>query len=220
MIEAVIFDMDGVIFDTERLMIRCWEEIGIKYGLKDIKPLCISCIGTNYELCRQKFNDYYGGEHKYEEYDRKCFDLYFEKIEKEGLPLKEGVKELLDYLKTRRIKIGLASSNMKDVIKSHLTGSGLIGYFDVIVSGEEIEKSKPEPDIYLAAANKLGFENKDGCFAIEDSYNGVISASRAGLKTIMVPDILYPTEEIESFTAGVLNDLAEVKKFFSENYPI
>ena len=216
MIEAVIFDMDGVIFDSERAITDCWKVIADKYELKDIETLCISCLGLTYEATKNKFIEFYGSEVPYEAYKKECSDLFHKLYDGGRLPIKKGVRELLDYLKESGIKTGLASSTRTEVIKTELTEAGLIGYFEIIAGGDMVARGKPAPDVYLKAMGELGLTKKGHCFAIEDSFNGIRSAHSAGLEVIMVPDILAPTEEIEQLTVKVLNDLNEVKDYMRQ----
>lgn len=214
MIEAVIFDMDGVIFDSERVIMECWEVIAKKHGLKDIKALCLSCLGLTYEATKIKFLEYYGGDVPYETYKKECSDLYHSLYDGGRLPLKTGVRELLEYLKTEDIKVGLASSTRTGLIRQQLTEAGIIDYFQAIVGGDMVLKGKPAPDVYLKAMDELKILNKRDCFAVEDSFNGVKSAYSAGLGVIMVPDLIMYTEEIESLINKVCKDLNEVKDYF------
>ena len=121
--------------------------------------------------------------------------------------------ELLRYLKTRGVKIGLATSTREQVVLKELREGGILPFFDVIVCGDMVKKSKPDPDIYLEACSRLHVKPSD-CFAIEDSYNGIRAACRAGMKAIMVPDLAEPTEEMEKLAEKILPSLFEVEKYF------
>ena len=138
-------------------------------------------------------------------------------LEAEGgkLPKKPGVCELLEYLKTRGVKIGLATSTREKVVLKELKDGGILPFFDVIVCGDMVKRSKPDPDIYLEACSRLHVRPSE-CFAIEDSYNGIRAACRAGMKAIMVPDLAKPTEEMEKLAERILPSLHEVKEYFEE----
>lgn len=214
MLKAAIFDMDGVIFDSERALLTCFEEVGKRYGLKDVKSFYLDCIGAAEDTIPQIYKNYYG--EGYEEYKRECYALYYKKYSHGRVPLKNGVKEILDYLRSKHITTTIASSNFKSTIMEHLEGAGLTSYFDTITSFDEVENGKPAPDIFLLAFKKLNLETKEGCFIIEDSYNGVKAATAAGLDVIMVPDLLPPNDEMEKLSTKIFSDLFEVKEFFTK----
>lgn len=211
--EAVVFDMDGVIFDSERLVVECWKPIAEKYHIPNIEEACFECMGINRELTAKKMKDRYGEDFPYEKYKQEMSDLFFEKAKDGKLPQKPGVKELLGFLKGHQIKIALASSTRREVVLKELTEGGLVDYFDEIVCGDMVSRSKPQPDIFLKACELLGVNPKDA-YAIEDSYNGIRSAHAAGMMPIMVPDLAPATEEMRELTTVILDDLLKVMDFF------
>lgn len=213
MTEAVVFDMDGVIFDSEALVIRTWKIVAEKYGFLDVEQVCRKCLGTNAAATRRIFLDFYGEDFPYDEYKAEMSALFHLEAEGGKLPKKPGVCELLRYLKTKGVKIGLATSTRKQVVLKELREGGILSFFDVIVCGDMVKKSKPDPDIYLEACSRLHVKPSD-CFAIEDSYNGIRAACRAGMKAIMVPDLAEPTEEMEKLAEKILPSLFEVEKYF------
>ena len=210
--KAVVFDMDGVIFDSERLVIECWKVIADKYGIKDIETICRECFGNNKEESIRKFLKFYGQDFPYDSYKKEMSDLYHERYSGGRLPVKTGIQELLCYLKQKEKKIALASSTRKAVVIQELTDAGLIEYFDEIICGDMVERSKPEPDIYLKACEFLGVK-PDEAYAIEDSYNGIRSAASGGLRPIMVPDLAEPTKEMEQLSEKILPSLHAVKDY-------
>lgn len=214
-LNAVIFDMDGVIFDSEQGVRECWLILAEKYGLKDILTVFKRCIGTTYEDTKKIFMDFYGEEVPYEAYKAEASALFHEKYDGGRLPLKKGVKEILSYLKERGVKIGLASSTREATIRKWLEQAKLTEYFDAIVGGDMVEKGKPEPDIYIKACEMLKV-TRTGVFAIEDSYNGIRSAALAGIDPIMVPDLLPPNEEMQQKSHRICNNLVEVMEYFKE----
>ncbi len=214
-IKAVIFDMDGVIFDSERLVIECWQEIADKYNIPDIEKACYECFGLNRIVTREKMLQIYGKDFPYDEYKKEMSDLFHSRYNNGRLPQKEGIKELLIYLKSKSIKIALASSTRSEIVKAELRDGGLIEYFDVIIGGDMVTKSKPEPDIYLKACDKLEILPYEA-YGIEDSYNGVRAMYRAGINGIMVPDLVEADEEMREITRIILPSLVEVKNYFEE----
>lgn len=213
---AVVFDMDGVIFDSERLVLECWEKIGEKYHLEGMRDAFLPCIGTNDIKTREIVLEHYGADFPYDEFRRESSRLYHSIVDQGGLPVKTGVRELLSYLKKHSIPIALASSTRLEVVTQELKQAGLYEYFGVVMGGDQLKRSKPEPDIYLMTCEKLGVRPSH-TYAIEDSYNGIRSAYSAGMKPIMVPDMLPPTEEMREKSVVVLDDLLQVMDWFMAN---
>ena len=208
--KAVIFDMDGVIFDTEKLCIDCWKTLAERDGLENMEQALHKCIGTNAVRTKEIMLEEYGESFDYDGYARKASGLFHEVEERDGLPLKPGVREILETLKNAGIPIGLASSTRLAAVEKELKDAGLYDYFQVVVGGDLLKKSKPEPDIYLMACERMGVDPKDA-YAIEDSYNGIRSAYRAGMHPLMVPDLLPPTEEMREMSDMIAGDLLELQ---------
>ena len=213
--KAVIFDMDGVIFDSERATYLCWKKVAEDHGLAGMDEVYRRCIGVTVEVTRQICLDAYGEDFPYERFDKEASILYHEKYDGGRLPVKEGVRDILSYLKESGIPTAIASSTRQERVVSQLTEAGLIGFFNVIVGGESVSRSKPAPDIFLYAAEKLGTEPAD-CVVIEDSFNGIRAAHAAGMIPVMVPDMLEPDEEICGKCKAVCPTLTEVRKILQE----
>lgn len=216
--EAVVFDMDGVIFDSEKLVIECWQVVAEKYGIPNIEEACHECLGINAALTRELMLRRYGENFPYDAYKKEMSALFHERAAGGKLPQKPGVKELLEYLRQKRVKIALASSTRREVVLRELEEGGLLHYFDRVICGDMVNRSKPEPDIFLKACESLGV-NPANAFAIEDSYNGIRSAYRAGMKPVMVPDLSEPTPEMEELAYRIFPSLTALKEHFEkENY--
>ena len=213
--KAVIFDMDGVIFDSERLVLEGWQEIGAKYGIKGMEEVLPRCLGVNAHATREIFREYYGQDFPYDEYKKEATALFHSRYGNGKLPLKPGVKELLSYLKENGYLVGLASSTRQAIVEQEIRDAGLMPYFDNLVCGDMLKRSKPEPDIYLKACENLDVEPRMA-IAVEDSYNGIRSAKRAGMVPVMVPDMVQPDEEMRSLAHKICKDLFEVKNWISE----
>ncbi len=209
MIQAVIFDMDGVIFDSERKVVECWLEIAEKYHIEGIEEQCQKCLGTNYAATRQIMLDHYGEDFPYDEYKAEASALYHERYDGGRLPMKPAIRELLQWLKANGIKTAVASSTRSALVIQQLKDAGLLDYYDAVIGGDMVKVSKPEPDIFLKACEELKVSPENAC-GIEDSYNGIRSVSRAGMHPIMVPDMAPPTEEMEKLAEVILPSLAEV----------
>lgn len=213
---AVIFDMDGVIFDSECLALECWEKIGAKYHLEGMREAFLPCIGTNKVKTKEIVLEHYGKDFPYDEFSREASALFHKIVDENGLPEKTGVRELLTYLQEHKIPLALASSTRLEVVTQELKQAGLYEYFSVVMGGDQLKRSKPEPDIYLMTCEKLGIRPANA-YAIEDSYNGIRSAHSAGMKPIMVPDMLPATEEMRDKSVVVLEDLLQVRDWFMAN---
>lgn len=211
--KAVVFDMDGVIFDTEKLILNGWGFVGEKYQIPKAKETCQKCFGTTNDVSREIFQKEYGMEFEYDWYKEHVRTYFNDCIKKDGIPLKAGVKEILYYLKENDYKIGLASSTRISVVKQELEMASIIHFFDDILGGDVLKRSKPFPDIYLKACENLNVEAQHA-YAIEDSYNGIRAAYQAGMKAIMVPDMMPPTSEMEQKSHRIYNSLFEVIKMF------
>lgn len=212
---AVIFDMDGVIFDSEAKVQECWEEIAEKYGMKDIQKTCRMCLGSNSRVVEQIFKQQYGEDFDYARFSKKVDTLFQERYGEGRLPKKPGILKLLQYLKKHGIKTAVASSTNTRVVRQELEEGGLLGYFDVIVGGDMVTKSKPDPQIFLEVCKKLQISPNE-TYIIEDSYNGIRAAYSAGSRPIMVPDLLQATEEMKEKASVVLPSLTEVQEWFKE----
>ncbi len=214
-VKAVVFDMDGVIFDSERLVIECWKVIADKYGVPDIEEACRECLGVNSTETRQRFLKRYGQDFPYDAYKSEMSRLYHDNYDGGRLPMKTGVTELLLYLKKAGLKVALASSTRSEVVVRELTDAGIIEFFDVVIGGDMVACSKPRPDIFLKACSELGAAPEES-FAIEDSYNGIRAAAAGGLRPLMVPDLMPPTEEMETLSEKIFDSLLEVKAYISK----
>lgn len=212
--QAVVFDMDGVIFDSEAKVVECWQVVAEKYGIPDIEDACRHCLGINRDATRAYMLEAYGQDFPYDAYKREMSDLFHKRYGDGRLPVKAGVREILSWIKEHGIKIALASSTRRAIVEAELKAAGLYDYFDKVICGDMVEKSKPAPDIFLKACNELGVRPCDA-YAIEDSYNGVRSAQSAGLKCIMVPDLVPATDEMRELAERVLPDLMAVVEYFS-----
>ncbi len=208
-IKAVVFDMDGVIFDSEAKVVECWVETADKYGIKDIRTLCQMCLGTNSAETRRLALEFYGQDFPYDEYKKEMSDLYHSRYDGGRLPMKPYVNELLEHLRANGYKIALASSTRTEVVHNQLRDADILGFFDKLVCGDMVNRSKPAPDIFLKACEELSVA-PENAVAIEDSYNGIRSAHAAGMHPIMVPDLAPPTDEMEQLAEVILPSLNEV----------
>ena len=146
--QAVVFDMDGVIFDTERLVIEFWKEVAKKHNIPNVEHTCIQCLGANRVRTREIFLENYGADFPYDPYRAEVTELFNTHYKGVPLPTKPGVRELLSYLQEQDIKVGLASSTAQHLVRDEIGTAGLLPYFQTLVCGDMVEHSKPAPDIF------------------------------------------------------------------------
>ena len=211
---VVLFDMDGVIFDTEHLAVRVWKKAAEELGIPDVEQVFYSCIGTTLVRTREILRAHYGEDFPQEQFDRCVRKHYFEHYDRFGLPVKTGAEETLAFLKGKNVPLAIASSTRSEMVRRELQDAGLLTYFDAVVGGDLVTHSKPHPEIFLRAAETLNAKPAEA-FVIEDSYNGIRAAAAAGMHPLMVPDMLPPTEEIRSLAERIFPSLHEVRAFFA-----
>lgn len=215
MIRAVVFDMDGVIFDSERLVMDCWKEIAKKYAIQGIEEACLESLGVNAKQTREIMVRRYGVDFPYKRYAKEASDLFHSRYDGGRLLKKKGIVELLTYLKEQKAKLAVASSTRGEMVQKELKEGDLLEFFDVVIGGDMVERSKPAPDIFLMACERLGAVPEE-TYVIEDSYNGIRAASAANMIAIMVPDLVEPTEEIRKLASEIFPSLVEVKEYFRQ----
>ena len=187
--KAVIFDMDGVIFDTEKVYLDIWTEVFEKYGYKMTKELYVNVMGTGRKNVIKTFLENFGDDLPIEKmYEEKDNQLFY-RIENQGIPLKEGVKELFSMLKEKDYKIALATSAKKERVEKQIKDKWLKESFDAIVCGDDVEKGKPSPDIFLKASKVLNVP-VENCLVVEDANSGIEAAINGGFNTVMIPDLV------------------------------
>ena len=209
MIKAVIFDKDGTLHDTEQVYHRAWRAAGEQMGVPNIMKFVEICTGTNFTRTEELWQEHYGDAFAFRPFWQLRNDIYDDMIAKEGLPIKAGAYELLDYLRANGYKIALATSTNAPRVDRHLVQSDMKKYFDAVVTGDTVPNGKPAPDIFLIAAERLGV-NPDECMGVEDSFNGVRAVKAAGMYTVMVPDMIPPTQEILEISDACPAQLSDI----------
>ena len=209
MIQAVIFDMDGVLFDTERLGLAQQLKACREVGYPVTEGLLMRTMGSSMAAGREIMLGALGPDFPYEKMIGRWTELMYEDMAKDGIPQKDGVREVLEVLKDRGIKAAVATSNNRSIVENYMRLAGLNDAFDAVICGDSIEKSKPAPDIYLAAAKKLGAE-PSRCMGVEDSVNGVKSVRAAGMICVMVPDLVPYTKELAPYVDHCVPALPDI----------
>lgn len=215
MIKGFVFDMDGVLLDTESVCDRTWELAANDFNLTrdDAMRIISLCRGTNKKTSREIILREIGSDFDVDSFMKATSD-YFKKIEsEEGISTKPYAKECLSYLKEKGYRLALASSTRQVVVEKELKAVGLFDFFEHLVCGDMVTNSKPDPEIYSTAVKELGLEPAD-CIAIEDSLNGLKSGKSAGLLTIMVPDRVAANDETKTVTDYLYDSLRDVMENF------
>lgn len=212
MIKAVIFDMDGVLIDTEKHYNAAWCEAAHRAGFENFARehalMLRSCDPT---LASEMMKDIFGAGFDYYAIREVRRGLVAERLEKYGLEKKPGIDEILAFLHERKIKAAVATATPIELTLQHLEQIGVKDQFDRIVSAKQVAHGKPAPDVYLYACGQIG-EDPSDCIAVEDSPNGIRSAYAAGCRPVMVPDLTQPDEEIRPLLYAVADTLADIKE--------
>ncbi len=214
--QGAIFDMDGVLFDTEALYQQFWHEIAAERNITLNDAFAKTICGTSGQQLLDVVKHYY---HLTENEEAAAvFEECKRRIRmslEEHVPVKPGVVEMLSFFKEHHVKMAIASSSMKEQIIKNIQSAKLDAYFDEVVSGTEVQHGKPAPDIFLLAAQMLQIEPQN-CYVFEDSFNGVLSGDAAGCETIMIPDLLQPSDEIAAHCKCVCRDFHEVITYLEQ----
>ena len=206
---AVVFDMDGLLFDTERLYEQAAIAAAAELGYELDSAFHRTTVGSPWEVIRGLLLDRYGAAFAAEDLRAAARRIFGELLETEPL-LKPGVLELLDLLDRLGLPRAIATTSSRPTVQRHLQAHDLVGRFHHVVASGDYARHKPAPDPFLKAAEQLGVA-PELCLALEDSHNGVRAAAAAGMMTVMVPDLLPPTEEIRGLCAHIVLDLHDVR---------
>lgn len=209
-LQGVVFDVDGVLFDSERLMHQVWKEVSVEVGYPDVWKDYLEYVGIGRDTIFQKMLSLYGPEFPKEAFLTACSQRLQEHMERDGVPLKPGVVELLEFLSAHNIPVALATSTASVRTLRRLELTGLEHYFKAAITGDQVKRGKPAPDIYLMACEALGTDPAH-TLAVEDSRNGILSASSAGMPVVMVPDMIPPTPELDALLWKRLSSLVELR---------
>jgi len=201
--------MDGVLIDTEKHYNAAWCQAATEAGFpftREHALLLRSCEAKEGEKLMQGI---FGPSFDYYAIRERRRELVRERLAQYGLEKKPGVEETLRFLRAKGIKTAVATATALDITKSHLTTIGVCDLFDSIVSAKNVAHGKPEPDVYLYACEQIG-ERPQDCMAVEDSPNGIMAAYRAGLRTVMVPDLTQPDEGLTKYLYACVNSLSDL----------
>ena len=214
-LELFLFDMDGLIFDTENIYVNKGREIAARNGYILTDDFIKKTTGLTEDLLRKCYEEEFCGKFPFEAHAKEIRDYIWELTEVGGIPLKEGVLEILEFLKKNNKKIVLATSSSYEMAIKLLKSKDIFEYFDDLVTAENVKIGKPNPEVFLIGAEKVKADIKKS-MVFEDSFNGIRAAYAAEAYPVMIPDMLEPTEEIEKLLFKKYDSLLEVIKFFEK----
>jgi HAD superfamily hydrolase (TIGR01509 family) len=214
---AVIFDMDGVIIDTERPVQMCCQQAAAEMGFDlDDDFYVANLVGRGWADCDVALASRFGAGFSCSDFRARFQQRWVDHLRSYGIDVKPGFRELLVFLRSRRIPIAVATSTDASDAQLSLRAAGIEEQFDAFVTGDQVSKGKPDPEIYLTAAKRLGIA-PEACVALEDSSAGVLAASRAGMTTLLIPDgARIPNAEAINAAYCVLDSLHDAKRLLSE----
>ena len=212
MIKAIIFDMDGLMIDSERVTFECYQERLKDMNLTMDEKFYKTLLGKPIKGIYQRFYDVYGNDFPIENVIQDVHQLMAERFETEGVPVKKGLVELLHYLKDNNYKTIVATSSNRDRVDKILAQAKITEFFDDSICGDEVTKGKPNPEVFLKSCQKLGV-NVDEAIVLEDSEAGIQASYDANIKVISIPDMKYPEKQYEEKTFKILKDLTEVTAY-------
>ena len=208
-IRGILFDMDGLVLDTEKLYTRFWMESARDLGYPMTFQQALGLRSLNRTAGQDKLNEYFGEAISYNAVRNHRIELMDAHIEKYGIEVKPGIFQLMDYLQSAGIASAITSSSPMENIQRHLSAHGLVHRFDKLCSGYNVPNGKPAPDIYLYGAASLDLKPEE-CLALEDSPTGILSAYRAGCLSVMIPDQDQPDGETEAILYAKADSLHDV----------
>lgn len=215
MINGVIFDMDGTLLDTERVLIRCWIKSAALHGFEMKEQYALNIRSLQYRFAEPYLKRVFGESFDYMAIRETRKQLFAEELQKNGIPVKQGVLPFLQFCKEQQIPTVVATATPKDRATRYLEEVEFLPYFTEIFGSNQVKTGKPFPDIYQAAAQSIGCAPSD-CMAFEDAPNGVLSAFYAGCKVVMIPDLSQPDEMLQPFLYATAPNLEQAIPILKE----
>lgn len=207
--KAIIFDMDGLLLDTEKICWECFRSACKQFNYDPDFNIYKRIIGRSATEGNKILSEALKDFIPYETVNPIWNKLYHDAIENNPIPLKKGVREFLEHVSKLELKLAVATSTGYDLAVKKLKNTDLYKYFEVVVAGDQVTNSKPDPEIYLTVADKLGVDPKD-CLAFEDSDNGTLAAHAAGMTVIQIPDMIEVSDEVKALGHRIVGSFEEV----------
>lgn len=211
-IQAVLFDLDGTLIDTERYYRIFWPKAMAEFGYHMTDEQALSMRSLGRPFAPERLREWFGEDLDYYAVREKRKELMEEALIRDGIKVKPGAETLLAFLKESGITTAIVTATDRERAGRYLQQTGLAPWFDHVISATQVKEGKPSPDIYLYACEKLGVP-PDTCVAVEDSPNGVLSAYRAGCRVIMTPDQTEPDEELKGYLYACVSDLSKIREY-------
>ena len=214
-LQGIVFDADGTLFDTERLARTVWLSVAREWKATAVEEHYMELIGRNREGIVSLLQSVCPPDFPLDKFLATCSQRSREKLHRDGVPIKEGAREILAFCAQRKLPTALATSSGWSTTQYKLENSGLSPYFQAGKTGDKVSHGKPHPEIYLTACKTLGVDPTLS-MAVEDSKNGVLSAHAAGMMTVMIPDLLPPTPELEALAFQKFDSLLALKDYLEQ----
>ncbi|WP_051786088.1 HAD family hydrolase [Endozoicomonas numazuensis] len=218
-LKAVLFDMDGLIFDTEVIHRQCWILAGQSFGYEINDIFFKHSTATTGKKTLILLNELFGKDCPAEAFYQQKKDFYQEYINSHPTQTKKGFVELFQWLRSQPLKLGLVTSSRSTSVNHHFASRSELASFNVVVTSEQVVNGKPDPEPYLLACQKLEVAPEE-TVVFEDSNNGIRSAFKAGCRTIMVPDYLPPEEDVQQHTYAILDSLSDARPLLTDQFLI
>lgn len=218
-IKGMVFDLDGTLLDTEPIAIEATNRVAPLFGIEISMEKSYEFLGISSEIVKNYFLENFGSDFDYEGYRRKKIDYQKNVIERDGIKFKKGAMEILDFARENNIKCAVATSTGRERADFLIEKAGIGDYFSAVVCGCDVAKGKPAPDIFKEAARRMDVEISE-CVGFEDSRNGIISSHRAGLFSILVPDLLKPDKASLEAADFVFEDMNEALLYIRSIYEL
>ncbi|WP_337883147.1 HAD family phosphatase [Chromobacterium haemolyticum] len=204
--DAILLDMDGLMIDTERISMESWRRAADELDMTLSDQLLLDMVGLSMRRCTEFLSEKLGNQDDAVALQNVGRRHYWQMLEHEEIPLKRGIEALLDWALAQSLPRAVATSTQRQLADIKLGRTGLSRYFDTVVAGDEVAHTKPAPDVYLAAARKLGIDPQR-CVVLEDSIYGLHAGVAAGMRVILVPDLVAPPADQTHHALAVCQDL-------------